>query len=652
MSNKIKILDSELTELATISVASSAVRSEKINSDNTLNFSVRVKSGYGDYITDISVFELDGDYFDVAYYKKEQQGDGRLMISVEAEHVSYRLNAAEYDVEYFTETDTPMAILAAILDGTGFTVGAVDFSAVTTFSLQQAASRRGLLMQFAAYMGGELEFDGFDISLLEQRGSATPKALTVGKDLTVVSKAVDKRHLDTLGNPTVSYTCGVYKGAALNLGDVVTLDYDALDIDVSLRVVSKAYDPYNPNSVTVEIGNYVNSLEDDLYRIETQAIKKDALMNGTRIGPEYGFEAVRNDKLARAFFRSDGFKMQSGDGEGNWTDKIYFDPVEGTYIFDGKLSADAISAIVVDTPNLYAEKATISELTVDQLDTSTKVQKFLSNDTSDVNYIRARGQTIQFVTASVAGTYGASRLSSGTWDMSANDQTGTYYSGVSIDDSTGAITYSGGASMTAWDAYYSGRVYRSKDSDSFYVLTGAASAYVYYDVYDVTEISVNYEQAKNRKGELLYWTDSTHTSASADETIYPVYVYLYNEAVKMEQSFFYDGEYYVPSITLGAGSGSGNNGKSFIYKSTDGLCFDYYGSTDGALKRISLTDGGVFLSPYSLESIDFYNDGFTAEYNATTAGYRWTKDGLGRIIQLTDIYTSEVIPVTWNAGDM
>ena len=437
----IKILDSSLTELATIAAATSAVRLEKINSDNTLKFSVRVKSGYGDYITDTSVFELDGDYFDIAYYKKEQKADGKLLISVEAEHVSYRLNKSAYNVEYFTEIGTPTAILTEILDGTGFTVGTVDFSDLTTFSIQQASSRRGVLMQFAAYMEGELEFNGFSISLLTQRGSATPKALTIGQDVTVISKAVDRRHLDSSGNPTVAYKCGVYKGSSLSLGDVVQLDYSAMSNGASLRVVSKAHAPYNPNSVTVEIGNYINSLEDDLYRIETQAVKKDALMNGTRIGPEYGFEAVRNDKKARAYFKSDGMAFQAGDGSGeNWVDKIYFDPVLGKYIFDGELSANIINALsVLISPNLYARKATIIELTVDQLDTSDKVQKYLSNDDSDDNFQRIFDQYHEFITAQTDGleTNKAQALNRNAEPLYWTD--GTYTSA--------------GTDVTAWPVY-------------------------------------------------------------------------------------------------------------------------------------------------------------------------------------------------------
>lgn len=561
MSSKIKILDAALSELATIAVASSAVRTERINSDNTLNFSVRVKSGYGDYITDTSVFELDGDYFDIAYYKAEQQADGTLMIAVESEHVSYRLNDAVYNVEYFTETGTPTQILTAILDGTGFTVGTVDFSETMTFSLQQAASRRGLLMLFAAYVGGELEFDGFTVSLLAQRGSSTPTALTVGKDITVVSKAVNKRKLDDAGNPTVSYTCGVYKAATLNLGDVVTINYDALGIAASLRVVTKAYDPYNPNNVTVEIGNSIGSLEDDIYRIETQSVKKDALMNGCRIGPQYGFECVRNDKRARAYFASDALKFQAGDGAGNWADKIYFDPASGKYIFDGELSATVINALsAIITPNLYAVKANISELTVDQLDTSTKVQNYLSGDKGAVNYVKIYEQNIQFVTASTDGTAT--------------------------------------------------------------------------------------EQVESRKGEALYWTDNTHTAASAETTEYPVMQYIYTEQIKQTITFELDSEtgFYTPVTVYGSGTGNTpESGKGKMRKSTDGLEISYTTADGNDIAGVYFRDDGF---------VDTTSRRADISINTTSQTITITPEGDAQTDIVIDyVESGNQISMTWPDGE-
>lgn len=370
MSSMIKILNQSLVELATITVASSAVRTEKINCDNILNFSIRTKDPASAHINENNIAELDGDYFDIVYYKKEQQSDGKLIVTAECEHVSYRLN--EETVDTFTEIGTPAEVLSAILSGTGFTVGTVNFTEAVTFSLQQAASRRALLMQFAAYVEGELEFDGFEISLLTQRGSSTPKALTVGKDITVISKAVNKRVLDAEGNPQISYACGVYKGAELALGDVVTLNYSALDISASLRVVSKSYDPYNPNNVAVEIGNFINALEDDIYRIQTTTVVKDKLYHGCRIGPQNGFECIRSDKKARAYLNSTNLALQAGDGTGeNWRNKLYYDldpeTGEAELYFGGKFNVEAVASNAAILQVLYATEGRIARLTVDRL---------------------------------------------------------------------------------------------------------------------------------------------------------------------------------------------------------------------------------------------------------------------------------------------
>lgn len=395
MSSMIKILNQSLVELATITVASSAVRTEKINSDNILNFSIRTKDPASAHINENNIAELDGDYFDIVYYKKEQQSDGKLMVTAECEHVSYRLN--EETVDTFTEIGTPAEVLSAILSDTSFTVGTVNFTEAVTFSLQQAASRRALLMQFAAYVGGELEFNGFEISLLTQRGSSTPKALTTGKDITVISKAVNKRILDAEGNPQIAYTCGVYKGAALALGDVVTLNYTALDISASLRVVSKSYDPYNPNNVAVEIGNFINALEDDIYRIQTTTVVKDKLYHGCRIGPEHGFECIRSDKKARAYMNSTNLALQAGDGTGeNWRNKLYYDldpeTGEAELYFGGKFNVEAVASNAAISQVLYATEGRIARLTVDHLLTG----DFISG-TEYINFIDAQGQYLKFI---------------------------------------------------------------------------------------------------------------------------------------------------------------------------------------------------------------------------------------------------------------
>lgn len=87
---------------------------------------------------------------------------------------------------------------------------------------------------------------------------------------------------------------------------------------------------------------------------------------------------------------------------------IYAGTLEADQIITGTLDAGKISVINLDainihTQNLYAEKGYISELTVDQLDTSTKVQKYLLSDTSDCNYFKIYEQNVEFITASTDG---------------------------------------------------------------------------------------------------------------------------------------------------------------------------------------------------------------------------------------------------------
>lgn len=606
----IKILNPTFDRLGVIKNAISSNRLEEINGENALDFNAVLNQKLNNFIDENSVFELDDDWFDTAYLKKTANEDNTFTVEVEADHISYRLNKEEYNVEFFTEIGEPTYILGKILEGTGFTVGTVEFSGSHTYSAQEAKSRRQLLMEFVAYLGGEVQFNKFAVSIVIHRGSSVTKPVIKDRNVKVVSKTVNKRTLDDTGNPLTSYTCTpIYlPGDDYSLGDNIILMQKELGINENLRVVSINRDVYDSMNVTFQFANYVNGLESSLYRISTISVAKDKLYNGIRIGPEYGFEAIRNDKKARAYFRSDGMKFQSGDGSGTtWKDRLYYEydseTDETILVLDGRLSADMINALsAVITPNLYAENGTIAELTVDSLDTNPKVRNYLRGDTSEVNYCQMTGQIIQFITGQIISTYGAARTGSGTWDMTADIQTATYYSNLSVKDSTGTYSLYGGITTDAFSAYQSGRIYRAIDSTSYYKITGISNlGFVYYDVYTIGAVSTNYEQLKNRKGNLMYWVDETHEAATENETTFPVYVYLYNEFIKLELTFEYDGTNHIPKITLGAGTGVEGHpsyGKGYIYKGATGLYIEYLHSVTGQSRIIKLTDEGIDLTDF------------------------------------------------------
>lgn len=412
--SRMTILAPDLTTISTINGVLAANRTEKLNGENTLSFSTLLKCVDADAITTANVIGLDGDYFDIAEYKKEQQADGRLLLSVSCEHVSYRLNDSEYNKEYFAETGSPSYILGRVLEGTGFTINTVEFVDDVTYSIKEGKSRRGILMEFASYIGGEIYFHGFGVSILQHRGKTESTPLLVGKNITVVSKTVNKHEFDDNGNPLTVYSCGLFGPIDVALGDVVTLDYDCLDINVTLRIVSLSIDPYDSRTLSIEVGNGVQTLEKDIYRIETTKLSSGKLYYGARISGENGFESIRSDNKARAVFNADLFAMQVWDEAlSSWKDKLYFDPATGKYVFDGELSASLISALeaefdvtisnTVIVNQLSADKGNIAELTVDRLDTSDKVRNYLAADTSDVNYIRIADQTVEFVAAATDG---------------------------------------------------------------------------------------------------------------------------------------------------------------------------------------------------------------------------------------------------------
>lgn len=606
----IKILDADLNRLANIREVISAERREEINGENILDFTAVLTSKLSSLISETVIFELNDDYFDIAYFKSDLNEDNTYTIEVESEHVSYRLNNQEYNVEYFTEIGQPDFILGKILEGTEFTVGTVEFTIPVTYSAQEAMSRRQVLMEFAASIGAEINFRKFQIDLLRHRGSSTVKTVIKGRNVKVISKSVDKRKLDSEGSPTVSYTCEPIHipTADYELGDKILLIQKDLNIHEFLRVVRINYNPYNDMATSFDFASYKNGLADSLYNIITDSVGKDKYYNGCRIGPEFGFEAVRNDKCARAYLRSDGLCMQSGDGSGTtWKDRLYYaydsNLDETVLVFDGQFTADVIEALsAVITPSLFAEKGYISELTVDELETSDKAQRFLNEDTSDVNYIHIVDQVLRFITASVIPGGTVEQTGSGLWE---DAQTDTYYKSVVITPE-GIPSFTNGEEKTAFEAFGAGLFYRAIDETSYYKLAGMLQidldpASVSYEIYTITlNPEVNYEQATNRGDQPLFWISEDHKAASVKTTEFPVYIYKYNEITKMEVSFSYDStlEEYVPRISLGLSGEEGENGTGAIYKGKTGLHIDY-NSTKGDLRQILMNDAGIILTPFA-----------------------------------------------------
>jgi hypothetical protein len=109
-------------------------------------------------------------------------------------------------------------------------------------------------------------------------------------------------------------------------------------------------------------------------------------------------------------------------------------------------------------------------------------------------------------------------------------------------------------------------------------------------------------QHTNRNGNLLYWKDAAQQSMDTAPTVYPVTVYAYTELCKAQFSFDNVDGVYVPRITLGAGTGDGDNGKAFIYKPTDQYVSEWFTDTGERRAIVMDADGIHFIGDVDMET--------------------------------------------------
>lgn len=155
---------------------------------------------------------------------------------------------------------------------------------------------------------------------------------------------------------------------------------------------------------TVKSSEDIVLTEYTLQKSLNDVVLEDRDYYGVQLSQKDGLTVKRmvNDELqSEAVFNSDVLSMRAKI-DGMMKDCIYFDTekqryhLSGDVLIDGSLQSDATV-----TDALYAEQGDISQLTVDWLDTSKRVRRYLSKDTSDDNYIEAHDSVLNFIAASV-----------------------------------------------------------------------------------------------------------------------------------------------------------------------------------------------------------------------------------------------------------
>lgn len=132
----------------------------------------------------------------------EERRQGRkTTVSVEANASWYRLGDPVYVGSLLISENTPAAGLAALLEGTGWTVGSATSTSSTTFSMEaQDATRLAMLRTWAKITGRFLVFDTVAqrVDLVDTRGAALGLAFRYGRNITGVRRRVSPPKLTRL----------------------------------------------------------------------------------------------------------------------------------------------------------------------------------------------------------------------------------------------------------------------------------------------------------------------------------------------------------------------------------------------------------------------------------------------------------------------
>jgi hypothetical protein len=276
----------DVQDVGVIQKIISARKKEELNGNYTLEFEAVFTSEAEQYIDQNSSFriyrenpyEWFNELFNISSFTKNVNDDNTVTISVEAEHISYSLNDSEWNVTDFISSGTPQSHLNDILAGTGYVAGVIgDFpDAPITIEYSGEMSRREILMDYVSLIGGELQFysrlesdtNTFTnfIYIYEKRGSDGIKTVMPKRNIKVLSKTIDKRVLDSDGNPTISYECQPI-GTSLyefSIGDTILMIDPDININSQLRISGIESNPYDLLDIVISFGAIKNGIESSI----------------------------------------------------------------------------------------------------------------------------------------------------------------------------------------------------------------------------------------------------------------------------------------------------------------------------------------------------------------------------------------------------
>ncbi|MEK6459535.1 phage tail spike protein [Heyndrickxia faecalis] len=263
--------------------------SEQINDHYMFTFDT-VFDDKTKYIRNGDIIEVDDDYFTVSRIRKSRSTT--VSMAVTCEHVSYGLlDNKKYPMPFTKMEGTPKEILQALIKNTPFSVGNVEIDGDYTMK-PTSDNIRGALIELANLVGGELVFSKFTISLVSKRGTNNGVEFKLGTNLIGITEEITldghTLEVDVLDLARIE---GYEYLKTIGLGDTVRTYDPELQIDETLRIVSREYNPFQKVNPRVSIGTVVRDITD--YIKENTGAKKSSSGSGNDSGDGTGNGLVR-----------------------------------------------------------------------------------------------------------------------------------------------------------------------------------------------------------------------------------------------------------------------------------------------------------------------------------------------------------------------
>lgn len=265
---KITVYDENNNVKATFTRVISALLTRSLSGECSFEFTV-TSAMAADLNVGLAVtLESDDIYylFRTARVSKSISG-GITICKIACEHISYQLNDPEFDIEKFEFKGSVSECLSELLKGTPLVAGECDPPAPIELKINQKCTRRAALMQIVGLCLGEIDYSGNSVIIRSHLGSEEFREIMDGKNITDLTVDMDSR------SNTFNYGLKLYKKLDFAVGDNVHIVFSPFYLDVKTRIISMSMNPFNRSEISIEVGDYVPSISDNLYKLEREANK-------------------------------------------------------------------------------------------------------------------------------------------------------------------------------------------------------------------------------------------------------------------------------------------------------------------------------------------------------------------------------------------